>query len=88
MFKVIGIMLAGVLIGRLLKDRKGLEWVSKGTMVTIVLLLFVMGIEIGSNHEVVANILSLGKDALLISLAATLGSILAATGVYYLFFRK
>ncbi|MGN1221549.1 MAG: LysO family transporter [Candidatus Cryptobacteroides sp.] len=88
MFKVIGIMLAGILIGWLLRNRKGLEWVSKGTMVTIVLLLFVMGIEIGSNRDVMSNILTLGGDALLISLAATLGSVLAASAVYYFFFRK
>ena len=57
MFTVIAIMLAGVLLGRLLKDRKLPDWLSGGTMLTIVLLLFVMGVEIGSNREVVENLL-------------------------------
>lgn len=87
MFKVIAIMLAGVLLGRLLKDRKLPDWLSGGTMLTIVLLLFVMGVEIGSNREVVENLLPLGGNALIISVAATLGSVLAAA-VGHFFLKK
>lgn len=80
-------MLAGVLLGRLLKDRKLPDWLSGGTMLTIVLLLFVMGVEIGSNREVVENLLPLGGNALIISVAATLGSVLAAA-VGHFFLKK
>lgn len=88
MFTVIAIMLAGVLIGCLLKDRKLPDWLSGGTMLTIVLLLFVMGVEIGSNREVVENLLPLGGNALIISVAATLGSVLAAAAVGHFFLKK
>lgn len=56
-------------------------------MLTIVLLLFVMGVEIGSNREVVENLLPLGGNALIISVAATLGSVLAAA-VGHFFLKK
>ncbi|MGM9735446.1 MAG: LysO family transporter [Candidatus Cryptobacteroides sp.] len=88
MFSVIAIMFAGVLLGWLLKGKDFLKHIPTGTMVTIVLLLFVMGVEIGSNRTIVDNILNLGTEALLISMAATLGSILAASGVFLLIKRR
>lgn len=82
MFKIIAIMFLGIAIGYLLRNAKGIGVVSITTMLTIVVLLFIMGIEIGSNRNVVSNLLGLGGDALIIACAATLGSVVAARYLY------
>lgn len=82
MFRIIAIMFLGVAIGYLLRRVKGVGIVSVTTMLTITLLLFIMGIEIGGNRDVVRNLLSLGGEAFAIACAATLGSVLAARYVY------
>lgn len=89
MFIVIGIMLSCLSLGYFLRNRaRGvLDLFSGGTMITIYALLFVMGLELGADRAVAANILSIGWEALLISLSATLGSVLAAWVVFRLFFR-
>lgn len=87
MLKLIGIMLAGVLLGRLFKDSRFPKWIASGSILTIVLLLFVMGVELGSNRNLVENIIPLGGNALIISLAATFGSVIAAVAVGHFFFK-
>ena len=44
--------------------------------------------EIGGNERIVKNLTSLGVEALVIAVAATLGSIVAARIVYYKFFSR
>lgn len=83
-------MFSCLLLGYLLRNRaRGvLDSFSRASMITIYALLLVMGLEVGSNRAVAANILSIGWEALLISLSATFGSVLAAWAVWRLFFRK
>lgn len=80
-------MFVGIAVGYLVRKVRGVEHVSSTTMATIILLLFVMGCEIGSNPHIVENITSLGVEALLLSVAATLGSVVAAWLVYRRFFK-
>lgn len=87
MLKIMTIMFAGIALGYLVREVRGVERVASTTMLTIVLLLFVMGCEIGANPRIVENLTSLGVEALLISVAATLGSVLMAWVVYRRFFR-
>ena len=87
MLKIMAIMFAGIALGYLVREVRGVERVASTTMLTIVLLLFVMGCEIGANPRIVENLTSLGVEALLISVAATLGSVLMAWVVYRRFFR-
>ena len=87
MLKILAIMFVCIALGYLVRKVQGVERVSSTTMLTIVLLLFVMGFEIGSNPHIVENITSLGLEALLLAVAATLGSVLAAWVVYCRFFK-
>lgn len=87
MLKIMAIMFVGIALGYLVRKVRGIEHVSSTTMLTIVLLLFVMGCEIGGNPRIVENLTSLGVEALLLSVSATLGSILMAWAVYCRFFR-
>jgi uncharacterized membrane protein YbjE (DUF340 family) len=66
----------GLLIGHLLRGRRIIGWADRLTEWFIFLLLVVMGLSIGSNHEVLSQLDSLGLQAGVLALAAISGSIL------------
>ena len=88
MFKIIAIMFLGIAIGYLVRNVRGVQAVGTTTMITIVALLFVLGGEIGANEMVMRNLAGLGGEALIIAVAATLGSLVAARIIYKLFFKR
>lgn len=85
MIIVISLMVCGIILGYALKERN-LKFVQKLINYAIFLLLFLLGITVGANGEVMNNLDSIGLEALLITLAAITGSILCAWGVYRFFF--
>lgn len=88
MFIVIGIMLTGIGIGFLLRNRK-LPNLSHLTMGLIWLLLFLLGLEVGHNDTLIRNLHALGLEALLLAAAGVLGSVIAARLLWvYLYRRK
>lgn len=88
MVEIILVMLAGIAAGRLLRRVKALRMLPVTTMATIVALLFIMGGEIGGDEAVIRGLATSGVEAFVIAAAATFGSIVAARGVYGLFFSK
>ena len=78
MFSIVFTMLAGMLIGHFLRDGKRLEKIEKSTSVTIFVLLFVLGLSVGSNSVITSNLGRFGMS----------GSVIAARVVTRLFFRK
>lgn len=88
MFTVIGIMFGGIVIGYAMRACGWLQKLGKPISYTILLLLFLLGISVGSNKTIVENIGALGGEALLIALAGTGGSVLAGWGVYLFFFKE
>lgn len=88
MFIVIGIMLSGIVVGYMFRNWSYLQQVGKLITFTILLLLFLLGITVGANKEIVDNLSVLGVQALLISLAAVLGSVVCALLVYRFFFKE
>lgn len=79
---------SGALLGFLVRRLSVVKHLGVTSMTTIVLLLFLMGVEIGGNDRIVQNLTSLGVEALVIAVAATLGSLVAARIVYYKFFNR
>ena len=77
MFTVILWMLSGVLAGFLLR-RKRLDWIGSVINGFIWLLLFLLGIEVGSNATLMRSLPTLGVEAALLALAGTVGSAVAA----------
>ena len=77
MFVVIGLMFAGILIGFLFK-RKKVTWIGKVITVLIWLLLFLLGIDVGSNQVIMSGLHTIGLEALLIAVAAIMGSVIGA----------
>lgn len=85
MFIVIGIMFGGIALGYLFRQKALLQQLGKPISYTIYLLLFLLGISVGGNREIINNLPSLGGQAFILAVAGTFGSVLAAWGVSFLF---
>ena len=85
MFTIISIMFVGIGIGYVLRNLQFLQKIEKSTSLTIFLLLFVLGISIGSNSLIINN---LGWQAAILATLSILGSMLASFLVFHLFFKK
>lgn len=88
MFSIVFTMLAGMLIGHFLRDGKRLEKIEKSTSVTIFVLLFVLGLSVGSNNVITSNLGRFGWQAAVLAILGMSGSVIAARVVTRLFFRK
>ncbi len=87
MFIIIGIMLTGMLIGYLLRSKQ-LTWIHKIITFLIWLLLFLLGIDVGGNEAIMKGLHTLGLEALIITLAAVIGSTLLAWGLWFLLYTR
>lgn len=81
-------MLAGMLIGHFLRNGKRVEKIEKSTSITIFVLLFVLGLSVGSNNVIIDNLGRFGWQAAVIAMLGMGGSIIAARIVFQLFFKK
>jgi uncharacterized membrane protein YbjE (DUF340 family) len=77
MFIVILVMLAGILTGFALQKIK-IPYQNTLILTLVWGLLFLLGVEVGNNKQVINQFHTLGFDALLIAFFATLGSVIAA----------
>lgn len=80
-------MFGGIALGYLLRRVELLQKIGKPISYTILLLLFLLGISVGSNEAIVNNLTRLGGQAFVLALAGTIGSVLAAWAVYHFFFK-
>lgn len=87
MFTIIGIMFTGMLIGFLLRSKK-LSWIHRIITLLIWLLLFLLGIDVGGNQAIIGGLHAIGLEAMVITLAAVIGSTLAAWGLWYLIYIR
>ena len=74
MFNVLLFMFAGIASGYLFRKRK-IRFINELILTLIWALLFLLGLEVGVNDEVVRKFASLGIEAAVIAIAATLGSV-------------
>lgn len=82
---VIGLMVCGIILGYLFRERN-LKIIHELINYAIFLLLFLLGITVGANESIMNNLDTIGYDALLITLAAVTGSVLCTWGIYRFFF--
>lgn len=74
----LGILFLGILIGyKEISHKKLLDKLSHLQMAALVILLFVMGIRIGVDKEVINSLGTLGFQAFYLSSCAIIGSVLA-----------
>ncbi len=83
MLIVVIMMLGGIFCGYLLR-KKRVAYVQQVITVLIWVLLFLLGLNIGSNKQIINSLCSLGIEAMGIAIAATMGSLIAA----WLLWRK
>lgn len=87
MFIIIGIMLTGMLVGYLLRNKR-LLWIHKIITLLIWTLLCLLGIDVGGNEAIIKGLHTLGLEAIIITLAAVTGSVLYAWGLWYLLYIR
>ena len=88
MFSIISTMFLGIGIGYGLRNWAILQKTEKTISLTIFLLLFVLGLSIGSNSLIINNIGKFGWQAIVLATLSILGSLLASFLVFHLFFKK
>lgn len=88
MFKVIGIMFVGILVGFVLRKLPHIGKVNKTVSMTVFCMLFLMGASIGSNRDIISHLASFGWQALVLALWGLAGSVIVGWAVYRFVFRK
>lgn len=87
MFTIIGLMLTGMLLGYLLRKRD-LKKIHQIITLLIWLLLFILGIEVGSNEQIIKGLHTIGLEAVILTLGGTLGSVIAALALWRALYNK
>lgn len=78
MYIALGIMLCGMLVGRLLRGRLRPEALRRWIFLAILLLLFFLGIAVGGNAQLVRDLPHLGGAALVLALGGIGGTLVCA----------
>lgn len=86
---VLAIMILGIGIGLLIGNKpKIIKVISALTSFSIFLLLFLLGIGVGTNKKIINNLDTIGIQAVVLTIGALLGSLICAYFTYKLFFKK
>ncbi len=81
MFTIIALMFAGMLVGFLLRKQR-LAGVQRMITLLIWALLFLLGVEVGANEHLIQSLPTLGVEAMVLTVAGLLGSLLTAWGLW------
>ena len=87
MLIIVAIMLCGIAVGYLLRNWDT-RFISHVITVLIWLLLFLLGIEVGSNPRIVGGMQTLGIEALLLTIGGAVGTTLCAWLLWIYVSRK
>ena len=87
MLTVVVIMFCGIAVGYMLRN-KNTHIVSRIITVLIWLLLFLLGIEVGSNPRIVMGMQTLGIEAMLLTIGGAVGTTLCAWLLWIYVSRK
>lgn len=87
MFTIIGLMLTGILLGYLLRKRD-LKKIHQIITLLIWLLLFILGIEVGSNEQIIKGLHTIGLEAVILTLGGTLGSVITAWALWRALYKR
>lgn len=89
MIEILLLIFGGMVFGYLVQSKKQIIRVTERLIIwSIFLLLFLMGLSIGRDPLIVGSLPSLGLNALLISIAGTVGSLSLALLLWKFFFSK
>ncbi|MDO9576391.1 MAG: LysO family transporter [Candidatus Cloacimonadales bacterium] len=89
MLSVIFILILGITTGYLLKKKESfIKTADKLLLWSIYLLLFLLGISVGSNQTIIRNFAEIGFKAIILSLSGVAASIFLSYLVYRFFWKK
>ena len=78
----IGVIALGVFIGsRKAVREKNLKWLGTLQTIALIFLILALGVEIGADEQVISSLGTIGLSALVVTLLALAGSVLAVFGV-------
>jgi len=86
MISILLCIATGILTGYLFRKTGIVKYTGPLLSVVIMLLLFFLGVSVGSNKQVISNFSGIGLEALLLTVGGTLGSLLCAKWVFARFF--
>ena len=81
MLKIVMIMLCGIGTGYLLRNQK-MSFIGRIITALIWVLLFLLGIEVGSNPSIVNGLQTLGLEAIVLTLGGSIGSAIFAWALW------
>ena len=88
MFKILIIIILGVGVGFILRQRFSVnKVVSKVIMILIYMLLLILGVVVGANETIISNLGTIGVKAAAISISAVLGSMVMAKILYHFLYK-
>ena len=76
-----------MLLGYLLRKR-ALKKIHQIITLLIWLLLFILGIEVGSNEQIIKGLHTIGLEAVILTLGGTLGSVIAAWALWRALYKR
>jgi uncharacterized membrane protein YbjE (DUF340 family) len=89
MIVILIVLSAGILTGLLLIKRPKIHRINNHLLNwAIYLLLFLLGLSVGTNKEVIQNLGKIGYEALVIALASIFGSVILSGLLFKLLFNK
>ena len=87
MFTIIGLMLTGMLLGFLLRKQK-LSGIHKVITVLIWFATLFIGYRCRRHQKIINGLHTIGLEAIVITLAAVLGSVTAAWALWYVLYKR
>lgn len=81
MLKIVMIMLCGIGTGYLLRNKK-MSFFGRIITALIWVLLFLLGIEVGANPRIINGLQTLGLEAIVLTIAGSLGSAIFAWALW------
>lgn len=89
MIEVLVLFGIGILIGWGIRNRPNIIKLNDKLVTwAIFLLLFLLGINVGTNEKIINNLSTIGVQSLLLTLAAMVGSVILAFLLYKFIFRS
>lgn len=85
MFTILSIMICGIILGFAFRKINVLQKTEKTISVTILALLFMLGLSVGSNKMIINNLGEFGSQAFILALLGLTGSLVATTLIVRLF---
>ena len=87
MLKIVIVMLSGIVLGVTLR-RVPIRFVSKIMVVLVWVLLFFLGVEVGSDQVIIGSLQGLGIEAFILTISGLAGSMAMAYGLWRLVSKR